>query len=260
MFNERQPGGAALAGDLIARRLEALAPLSERELQLLRRAGERVESEPSGAELRGVRILVSGWACRRQLLADRSRQIFTFLLPGDPCDPRPDRGRSRTGIVALTPVRSVNAADLFDAAADLDRHPGLARALDAVREGQERLLLDHILRLGALTAYQRVAHLLLELRERLAAVGLADERRMPMPLTQETLADALGLSVVHVNRTLQQLRREQLIELRSGVAVLIDPAALAELCGYQDQARPRTIPAGRGGGLESLPRAAAPLR
>ncbi len=90
----------------------------------------------------------------------------------------------------------------------------------------EASLLDHIVRLGRQTAYERMAHLLLELRWRLAEVGLGDERKFPLPLTQEVLADALGLSIVHVNRTLQQLRREGLLEMRAGFVELLKPDVL----------------------------------
>jgi CRP-like cAMP-binding protein len=96
------------------------------------------------------------------------------------------------------------------------------------------------MRLGRQTALERTAHLFLELRQRLAAVGLADGARFPLPLTQEVLADTLGLSIVHMNRTLQQLRREGLVEVKSGWARLLDPAALAARCAF---AAPAPAPA-----------------
>jgi CRP-like cAMP-binding protein len=110
--------------------------------------------------------------------------------------------------------------------------PGLAKAVGLCESTEEARLLDHVVRLGRHTAYERVAHLLLELRERLAAAGLGDDRRFPLPVTQEVLADALGLSVVHINRILQQLRRERLIETRAGQAVLLDPELLVQVADY----------------------------
>jgi CRP-like cAMP-binding protein len=89
-----------------------------------------------------------------------------------------------------------------------------------------------MVRLGQQTAYERVAHFLLELQRRLQIAGLGDSQRFPLPLTQEMLADSLGLSIVHVNRTLQHLRREKLIELRSGVAILLEPQTLSGICDY----------------------------
>ncbi len=233
----------ARAAELIRRRLAAVAPLSELDLELIDSASRQIEQHPGGALFTDVRVIVSGWACRRQLTSDGARQIFGFLLPGDLFDPREPAGRSRRGYAALTPVESVSAAALLTAA-ESSAHLGLAEALAALKQEQERLLLDHIVRLGRLTAFERTIHLVLELRERLARIGLADEERMPMPLTQEVLADALGLSIVHVNRTLQQLRRGGLIELRSGVAVLPDRAMLAELCGYESTTARRGVVSG----------------
>jgi len=75
-------------------------------------------------------------------------------------------------------------------------------------------------------------------RQFLLTTARRDSQRFPLPLTQEVLADALGLSIVHVNRTLQQLRRERLIELRSGVAILLEPELLAGIADYR---RPAAI-------------------
>lgn len=251
MITERLGGRAGRAGELIARRLGAPG-LSDPDLELIAGAARRVETAPAGAELPGQRFLVSGWACRRRSLDDGSRQIFSILLPGDPCE---GRRRSVASVAALTPVETAEAPGVFQAADDSLLHPGLAEAFEAIREEEERLLLDQIVRLGRLTAYERLAHLLLELRERLARVGLADEQRLPMPLTQETLADALGLSIVHVNRTVQQLRRDGLLELRSGAAVLHDAEALAQLCGYLPLRAPRRT-AGPAASVESAATAA----
>ncbi|HEX2561897.1 Crp/Fnr family transcriptional regulator [Phenylobacterium sp.] len=255
MVSERLAGRAARAGELMARRFGALSGLSGSDLELIEAAARRLESHSAGADLPGRRILVSGWASRRRVMSDGARQIFSFVLPGDPCE---GRRRGAVSLVALTPVETVEAPGLFQAAEDSLLHAGLAEAFEAMREEEERLLLDHIVRLGRLTAYERMAHLLLELRDRLARVGLAEERRLPMPLTQETLADALGLSIVHVNRTIQQLRREGLIELRSGIAVLHDPDALAELCAYEPLRAPRRT-SGPAANVEALARATAPL-
>ncbi|HEY9217930.1 MAG TPA: Crp/Fnr family transcriptional regulator, partial [Phenylobacterium sp.] len=233
MLSDRTIIRPSRSAELIARRFADLAVLTEREQELVRMAASRPEAQTTGAELSGPSLLTSGWACRRARLADGSRQIFAFLVPGDLFDGRRLTGRARNGVFALTPVETISASPLLEAVDDVDLHHGLADAIEAMRTEQEKLLLDHIVRLGSLTAYERLAHLILDLRERLARIGLADEHRLPMPLTQETLADALGLSVVHVNRTLQQLRRERLIELRGGVAMLPDPNGLADLCGFE---------------------------
>ncbi|MEJ8630078.1 helix-turn-helix domain-containing protein [Sphingomonas sp. I4] len=83
-------------------------------------------------------------------------------------------------------------------------------------------LLDHIVRLGCQNALQRVSHLLLELHQRLSAIGFVHAGTFPMPLTQDTLAELLGLSLVHINRIVSQLRREKLVTMRSGIVMIAD--------------------------------------
>jgi CRP-like cAMP-binding protein len=139
---------------------------------------------------------------------------------------------SLCSLTALTALETIDA-ELVVEAAESGRAPGLAAAIEGLRKQEGQLLLDHMVRLGQQTAYERVAHFLLELQRRLHIVGLGDAQRFPLPLTQEMLADALGLSIVHVNRTLQQLRRDGLIELRSGVAILLRPEALSAVSDYE---------------------------
>jgi CRP-like cAMP-binding protein len=232
--------------DPVLRRLRALATLSDSDQDLIRNLSERRERHVSGEELiaegqiaRRPRFVVSGWACRQRVLPDGRRQIFGFALPGDGlgicAKPAPP---ALCSVVALTALETVDAEPVTEAAQD-GHSPALARALGAAEILEETLLLDHMVRLGRQTAYERVAHFLLELQTRLEIAGLGDMQRFPLPLTQEILADALGLSIVHVNRTLQQLRRERLIELRSGVAILLQRDLLATIADYR--------PAGVGG-------------
>jgi CRP-like cAMP-binding protein len=118
------------------------------------------------------------------------------------------------------------------------RFPGLASALASLQSLHEGYLLNHLVRLGRQTAYERVAHLLLELSQRSAAVGLADGASSPLPLTQEILADALGLSIVHINRTLQQLRRDGLLDVRGSSLRLLDARQLMTISDYQPPCTP----------------------
>ncbi|HEY8572390.1 Crp/Fnr family transcriptional regulator [Phenylobacterium sp.] len=226
--------------DPVMRRLRTLAPLSEDELALLRTMVERRERHAPGEELvaegyppRRPRFVVSGWACRQRVMPDGRRQIFGFLLPGDGLGlgerPGPP---ALAGIVALTAVETVDAEPVMEAVA-AGRAPGLKQAIEQAARLEHALLLDHVVRLGRQTAYERVAHFLLELQHRLEIAGFGDAQRFPLPLTQEILADVLGLSIVHVNRTLQQLRRERLIELRSGVAILLQPDMLSSISDYR---------------------------
>jgi hypothetical protein len=135
-------------------------------------------------------------------------------------------------VVAATAVETIDAGPVIDALRD-GRARGLALALAAAARIDDVLMLEQMIRLGSLTAYERVAHLLLELQHRLEIVGQGDAQRFPLPLTQEMLGELLGISIVHINRILKQLRREGLIELRSGVAVLLQREALIALTDFK---------------------------
>lgn len=222
------------------RTLNTAARLSEEERALVRRlcvfqeviaAGDTFTSEGRAVT---PRLILSGWACRQRTLADGQRQIFSFLLPGDGlglgADPRP---LDETTTVALTRVECVDAVMLREILALQDpRHDRLRRALATARRYEDACLLNHIVRLGRQSALARIAHLLLELRDRLQRAGLCSNERMHLPLTQEMLADALGLSLVHVSRTLNQMKRSQLIAMQNGWLTLLDETYLRSACDY----------------------------
>lgn len=223
--------------------LSAITTLTEDERALIRKLCLYRESIPAGAEFARegeaapARLIVSGWACRQQSLPDGRRQIFGFLMAGDAIGigikPRP---LDEVSTIAVTRVECVDALMLREILAVQDgRHAGLQNALAAVRRYEEFCLLDHIVRLGRQSAHERTAHFLLEWRERCRIAGLAEGERFPMPLTQEVLSDALGLSIVHLNRTLQFMKRDQLIEMSRGWVVLLDLARLKFICDYQSR-------------------------
>lgn len=177
-------------------------------------------------------IVVSGWVSEFRVLPDGRRQIFSFLLPGDTIS----LGRTgRSGHRGLMAVTNVEIADAAALAATPDAS-GATALVEALQDHEERLL-DHMVRIGRLTAKERVLNLLLELHDRLNAIGLVKEGAFRLPLTQEMFADALGLSVVHINRTLQQLRREGLIVVRRGSVTLSQRHKLAALASYQPSCR-----------------------
>src|SRR6185503_13823143 len=109
---------------------------------------------------------------------------------------------SLTSVVALSPLRAVEAPEIAVAWRERERVPGISAALDLAAAEDEFFMLAHIMRLGRQTAYERIAHWIMELEYRLSSRGLSTNGAFAMPLTQDTLSDAVGLSVVHVNRTL----------------------------------------------------------
>nr|WP_164467374.1 Crp/Fnr family transcriptional regulator [Caulobacter flavus] len=167
-------------------------------------------------------FLLAGWACLARSLRDGRRQILAFLLPGDAVG-FDLLTRSQRGVeaVALTPLKVRYAQSGFTAGGER-----LPRAFAAAAAAQHGRMIDQIVRLGRQTAYERMAHLLLELHARLAEIGEVRGEHFHLPIKQEILADALGLSLVHVNRTLQQMRRDGLIDMRGSQMTLLDRPAL----------------------------------
>lgn len=170
---------------------------------------------------RSVTVL-SGWVCEMRILHDGRRQIFGFVLPGDTLEIRPSRSLDTSAPVALTRLELMETAQQSGA--------------EDARRRKEAWLYDHVVRLGRLTAKERMLHLLLEFYDRLDAAGLVTAGSYRLPLTQEVFADYLGLSVVHINRTIQQLRADGSLVLRSGSVTLANRNRLAAKACYELQA------------------------
>jgi CRP-like cAMP-binding protein len=198
-----------------------------------------VERIPAGASIserlenrKNQVVVVSGWISETRILPDGRRQIFAFLLPGDVAA----GGSSLLCNRELVAVTNVEIADV-GALALGEQSDRLAKSLAEAARLREERLFDHIVRIGRLTAKERVLNLLLELHDRLDAIGLVKEGTFRVPLTQEVFADALGLSVVHINRTLQQLRREGMLTVGRGTVTLHQRNKLAALACYHPDAR-----------------------
>jgi CRP-like cAMP-binding protein len=190
-------------------------------------AGATIAADPESRKRQIV--VVSGWISETRILPDGRRQIFAFLLPGDVATVS---GSSNVGSRALVALTNVEIADAGVLAAGEHASRISSSLSDALRRSEERLF-DHIVRIGRLTAKERVLNLLLELHDRLDAIGLVKEATFRIPLTQEVFADALGLSVVHINRTLQQLRREGMLTIGRGTVTLHQRQKLASFACYQ---------------------------
>jgi CRP-like cAMP-binding protein len=194
-----------------------------------------VRSELCADDADGPRLVTSGWVGLTRNLEDGRRQVIHVAIAGDIVTSPPV---SDGGVAALTTAGSVDAAPLLQRlAAARERHPGLWLAWSRLQRDALRNVFDHVVRLGALTAYERIANLIVELLQRHEQVGLSDGRAVPWPISQEIMAEVVGLSAVHVNRILQQMRRDRLIELRAGTLLVLDPERLAgvgfvsNLCG-----------------------------
>jgi len=213
----------------LVRKLEQFTSLSDPERRALQTAPMRVRDVPARSDLIAegdcpgdVSLLSEGFACRYKLLGDGRRQIMAFLIPGDICDLRAFLlGRMDHAVAALSrcQVLHIPHQTLFEI---IEKHPRIGFALwrDTMLDGA--IYRQWLTNVGRRSAYQRIAHLLCEIWWRLQAVGRTRGDSYELPVTQTDIGDAMGLSVVHVNRTLQQLRADGLISLRSNVVVVLN--------------------------------------
>jgi len=186
------------------------------------------------------RLIRSGWACRIKMLRDGRRQILNYYLPGDVVGFSTEANQTApAACVSLTRLMTMDLSGVRKLLMDRPQEfPDLTAACRRMRMQEEHYLLSQITRIGRQKAYERIAHLLLEFHARLKRTGLSEGESFQLPLTQEALADGLGLSAVHVNRTFKLLKRKNLIRLERGSVLLLDPDLLAELASYREPGEP----------------------
>jgi CRP-like cAMP-binding protein len=179
-------------------------------------------------------VIEEGWAMRHRMLSDGRRQIVNFMVPGDCFDLQAlVSAKADHYVSTLTNVRlRTTPAALFLAA--MRARPALATGFWWAAVQEESILREQIVRIGRRTARERVAHLILELHRRLLQTGAAKTNSIIMPLTRETMADSLGLSAVHISRTLSSLRARKLIEATGRTITLSDPSGLARLAHFNE--------------------------
>ena len=179
--------------------------------------------------------LYSGWAFRYKTLSDGRRQILNFLLPGDFIGLQEEFvDQSTHGVEALTPVSLCEFPR--DGLWELLREkPELGYQITWLAAREEQLVDENLLTAGRRSAAERVAMLLVHMYRRAERLGLARDGLAEFPLTQQHIADALGLSLVHTNKTLRQLQRLGLHEIEAGQLRLVDPKALARIADWVDR-------------------------
>lgn len=220
-------------------KLATVADLSDSDVEKLialckdvRTIPERKDILSEGDRPDHVHVIVDGWAARYKSLSDGSRQIVAFLIPGDFCDLHVAvLGQMDHGIVALTRCR-VAYIQSGELDALTSNHNGLTKALWWAALVDEAVLREWILNVGRRDALERIAHVLCEMHARMKMVGLVEDGRLALPLTQHDLADTAGLTAIHVNRTLQRLRKDNLIEIGKGMLTILDVPALRQVAGF----------------------------
>jgi CRP-like cAMP-binding protein len=189
-----------------------------------------------GYEYRKLCFVKDGYAMRYKLLRNGKRQILNVILPGDVIGlPGSFYHRAAYSVSAITDL-SMNVCSLDSYVQLCYRHPEFGLALTWIAVQEATTYAEHIIDVGRRTPVERLSHFLLELHARLRAVGRAEATRFMLPFSQEVIADVLGLSVPHLNRMMQQLRKEHLIADRDRMIEFRDSGALQSLAHYQPQA------------------------
>lgn len=190
-----------------------------------------------GERGRAVFTLYAGWAIRYLRLPNGSRQILDVLLPGDTVG----LGSALLGghshsVQTLTPA-AFCALDGSQVAALIAEYPALGLDMLRTRLDEKHRADMRLTMLGRMGAAERIGYFLIEIYERVRRRGLATESTCPFPLRRTDVADAVGLSRVHVMRALQELRLETLAHLHGGDLIIPDVARLAGYAGYATAAR-----------------------
>ncbi len=233
----------------ITRKLGNVVALTDTEREVLDGLHRRRRNFVAGVDLvhqgekhAAAYILAEGWVCSYKILRDGTRQIVDFQIPGDFLGLRSVLLRTADhNIESITPVEAseVLESDLLSA---FTANPRLAIAVLWAASRDEAMVVEHLCGIGRRDALERTAHLLLELSVRLTLVTRGTRDGFACPLTQYHLADALGLSAVHVNRVLRELRERGLLTFQKGKVTIHDFDRLVDLVefdlAYLDQEGP----------------------
>lgn len=220
-------------------KLEQLAELSPEERKTLASLSLLVVSARAGEDVSllgqvpcGSFLILEGWISASKVSGDNKRQITSIYIPGDMPNLRSLHLKvTETDMTALTACR-LALLDHAELSALTRAHSGIAEALWKYTLITGSIFEEWIANAGSRPAVSRLAHLLCELMARLEAVGLARDNRCDLPLTQVHLGEATGLSRIHINRSLQELRKQGLVSYGYGELIIHNRAGLARVAQF----------------------------
>ena len=218
--------------EFTAKELDFVSQFKRGELSVERGATVLVE----GMHSAHLFTVLSGWAFRYKLLPDGRRQIMNYVLPGDLVGLQGSLvGEMDHSVEALTPV-TLCVFERSKLERLFERHASLAYDLTWIAAHEERILDEHLLSLGRRTALERTAYLLSFIHHRAHSAGMNGGRRV-IPITQQHVADTLGLSLVHTNKTLRKLADRKLMRWQEKGCEILDADALQALAGWEGPQR-----------------------
>lgn len=181
-----------------------------------------------------VFVMLDGWAYRYKIMPNGTRQVLAYLMPGDCCD-------LHIGLLAQMDhsIQTVTAAVVAmvgraEMDAIMDEHRSIARAMYIAQLVDEGIMRAWIASMGRRASIERVAHLMCELYLRARNIGIANGETFALPLSQLLLADSLGMTPVHLNRVLKELRLTGAMTLARGSLLIVDPGKLIQIAGFDE--------------------------
>lgn len=223
------------------RKLTSLTSLGQQETMAIEAATARPRAIRARTDLirEGDRpgpvfVMLSGWAFRYKVLPNGTRQVMAFLMPGDACDlhiSMLDEMDHSIQTATDSRVATIGRDQMEQLMTD---HPAFARAMYSAQLNDEGTLRAWIVSMGRRSSLERVAHLMCELYVRAHSIGQTDGTHLLIPLSQVILADAMGMTTVHLNRVLKKLKALSVVELRRGSLLITDPLQLVQIAGFDE--------------------------
>lgn len=200
--------------------------------EVVRHAGQIIFNE--GENSANLYTVLSGWVMKYKSLDDGRRQIINFAFPGDLLGLQGAVfGKMQHSVEALTPV-TLCVFDKKKLWTLYEHHQGLGFDITWLAAQEKSILADFLVSVGQRTASERIAFLLVSLYRRAQLCGLVTRQTMQMPLRQEHLADTIGFSLVHTNRSLSRLRRLNAFTWLGPSFTMLDEEALVEFAGIPE--------------------------
>lgn len=222
-------------------KLNGFAKLSAQEVSALAAATSAPQDHAARKDLirEGDRpgpvfVVLEGWACRYKILPNGARQILAYLMPGDSCDLHVALLAEMDHSIQTVTAARIATIDRVEMDRIMDKHRGIAKAMYLGQLIDEGTMRAWITSMGRRSSIERVAHLMCELYLRARNVGLTLEPRFALPLPQAMLADSLGMTPVHLNRVMRELRESGAMTLQRGSLMIEDPLKLVRIAGFDD--------------------------
>jgi CRP-like cAMP-binding protein len=224
-----------------SKKLSGLADLTAADVLALesatsrpRRYVARQDLIREGDETGPMFVMLEGWACRYKILPSGARQITAFLMPGDACDLHIKLLEQMDHSIQAITTAMVARVTRDEMQALMDKHPNVASAMYSAQLVDEGIMRAWIVSMGRRSSTERVAHLISELYLRARNIGITGDGEFALHLAQLILADALGMTAVHINRVFKELRMAGAMSLKRGTVTILDPGKLVQIAAFDE--------------------------